>query len=128
MDNRDGHVDESIYLSVTVKDNQDGSREISHNITPLIINSANETRYPDEKKSIEICGKMDKYSKILADETILRKHYFRLCKEQMKDFLLDFYYLIAKKEFSSIIKYIHVHFRTKAHTNWMKGFFTFGKF
>ncbi|VAV95195.1 hypothetical protein MNBD_ALPHA01-1643 [hydrothermal vent metagenome] len=128
MQNREGFVDEGIYLTVTLVDKQDGTREISHKITPTQINKENVTSLATGDKKNNIIIKMQDYSTILENPSELRRAYFRLCKIQMKTTLMGIYYRIARKEYIVAWQYLKHHFSTNFHTRWIKGFFTLGQF
>ena len=80
------------------------------------------------EKVEEIFAKMKKYSAALKDPSFFRRHYHAECRNQMDTLFWDTYYRVAKKGIKAGIKYIHIHLKTKAHTNWMRGFFTFGMY
>lgn len=126
-DGRRGNLDQSVYLTIRVTDGDEG-RKIDYELTPIIINEDNCTYLASEQQSDEILSKMEKYSEGLNDPSFLRRHYFAECRNQMDTLFWDTYYTVAKKGIKAGIKYIHTHLKTKAHTNWMRGFFTFGKY
>ncbi len=125
---RPGHVDESVYMTVIVKDGVDGKRTISYELIPVMIDENNVSYHPEPEKGREILNKMEEYSAALSDGGMLRKHYYELCRAEMATLLSDTYYRTAKRGLLAGFKYFAKHFKTKAHTNWMRGFFTFGKY
>ena len=128
MSNRTGHVEESIYLVVDISEDVDGQRKISHDIIALTINKVGVTEIasPDNQQNIK--QKVQKYSAKLKDHDFLQRTYFDLCKQNMKQTLLGIYYRIARRELGEAWNYLTLHFSTNAHTNWIRGFFTLGRF
>ena len=127
-DGRRGDLDQSVYLTINVKDSDEEGRKIDYELTPIVIDEENRTNLASEQKSEEIFAKMKKYSEALKDPSFLRRHYHSECRNQMDTLFWDTYYRVAKKGIKEGIKYIHIHLKTKAHTNWMRGFFTFGMY
>ena len=128
MQNREGFVNEGIYLKVDLVDKQDGTREISHSITPTLIDDENVTSLAMGEKKKEIIVKMQEYSDTLKDASKLRRAYFRLCRINMHSTLMGVYYRIARKEYKVAWRYFKHHFSTNFHTRWIKGFFTLGQY
>lgn len=128
MKNREGFVDEGLYLTVSLVDKEDGTREISHQITPTLIDEHNVTSLASGDKERDIRRKMQEYSLMLKNSSALRQAYFRLCKINMKGLLIGIYYRMSRKEYIVAYRYFKHHFSTNFHTKWIKGFFTMGRF
>lgn len=126
MDNRDGYVNESVILEVNVKLNNYGDKTISYNLLPTVIDEDNVTRFASAEKAENIISKMSEYSLYLNNRGILRKRYLRLCLKQARNFIWGTYYTLSKNGVSSAFRYLHIHFSTKMHRNWMRGIFTLG--
>lgn len=124
--NRDGYVNQGAYLEVFLEERADGLYKINHSVKPTVIGSEDIPLVAFGNTNTKIIQNIDNYCDILNKSRALKAQYFQLCRNQMKFFLMGIYYRAAKKEFKATFFYIHHHLKTKAHTTWIKGFFTFG--
>ncbi|MDA3798502.1 MAG: CapA family protein [Kiritimatiellae bacterium] len=124
--NRDGYVNQGAYLEVFLEEQADGFYKIIHSVKPTVIGSEDNPLVASGNTNTKIIQNIDNYCDILNNSRALKDQYFQLCRNQMKSFLMGIYYRVAKKEFKAAFFYIHHHLKTKAHTAWIKGFFTFG--
>ncbi|MCC5853725.1 MAG: CapA family protein [Alkalimonas sp.] len=128
MKNRAGNVDEGMALVVSL-DKQNGRIEAKvDEIIPTRIGTNGFLRGVTEKEKYETLQNIDKYSDALSNSYFLRRHHFRLCRAQLKKFLMGIYYTYSKHGLKRAMAYIRVHFSTDQHRNWMKSFFTLGFF
>ncbi len=127
-ENRPGKVDETVYMTVTVSDDEKGNRKIDYALKPIAIDEENMPYIPDAEKSEMILRDVDKYSDALKDHSVLRRNFFALCHQEMMTLITDTYYRTGKRGIVEGYKFFAKHFKTKSHTNWMRGFFTFGKY
>jgi len=127
MENRDGRVDEAAILEVNVS-HSGGSRKINYKILPTVIDKDNSTRFANKYESEKIISRITGYSSKLSSPGDLRKIYLRLCLRQANTFLWGTYYTLCKSGITATYKYMHTHFSTKMHRNWMRGVLTMGWF
>lgn len=128
MKNRDGNVNESVILEVNVKYSGYNNKSIGYNLIPAIIDKDNITRFAGGNDAENIIRKMSEYSEYLSNLKKLRKMYMQLCLKQASNFIWGTYYTLCKSGVSSTYKYLHAHFSTKMHRNWMRGILTLGWF
>ena len=125
MENRAGNVNEAAILEVDVSRTRE-SRNISYKILPTVIEKDNNTRFANKTESDEIISRINAYSSKLSQPGELRKAYFRLCLKQANRFVWGTYYTLSKSGIEGAYKYIHTHFSTRMHRNWMRGMLTMG--
>lgn len=128
MENRDGHVNESVILKVNVESSTRGKNCISYNLVPIVIDKHNVTQFAEGKQAESIIAKMSQYSDTLHSMKHLRKRYFQACLAQAKRFLMGTYYTLDKDGLAAAYKYLRTHVTTKMHRNWMRGALTQGRF
>jgi poly-gamma-glutamate synthesis protein (capsule biosynthesis protein) len=126
MKDRDGCVDEGMFLAVDINWDNNGNKKIKYDAIPVIIDSANRTRVAAGEKRQQILDKLEQYGRYLSEPSALRQTYFRACVQETKRFLLGTYYATQKDGLRSAMEYIHIHIRTRMHRNWMRGLFTIG--
>ncbi|MEZ5756775.1 MAG: CapA family protein [Emcibacteraceae bacterium] len=122
------NASESVYLSVHVKEDDGGKRVMTYDVIPVQLDKQNNTYFPAEDKCEAIKADLNKYSEALADDKFLREFYYQECRKQMRDLVYDIYYRSAKQGIMAGIRYLFKHLETKSHTNWMRGYFTFGRY
>ncbi|MCP5380774.1 MAG: CapA family protein [Kordiimonadaceae bacterium] len=118
----------SIYLSVHLKEDREGKREMTYDVVPVQIDKQNNTFFPEKEMSEAIKADLKRYSEALADDKFLRENYYNECRKQMRDMVYDIYYRTAKRGIVAGFKYLKIHLETKSHTNWIRGYFTFGRY
>lgn len=128
MDDRDGNVNEAAILEVKVKFSAHDNKSISYNLIPTVIDKDNITKFADGDEAENIISKMSEYSNNLHNQKMLRKQYLQLCLQQARNFVWGTYYTLSKGGPSGAYKYLHAHFSTRMHRNWMRGMFTLGWF
>jgi len=126
MKNRNGKVNESVILDVSVNFADCEIRDISYNLVPILIDKDNITQFATGIEAEDIISSMSQYSTNLDNMNMLRKSYLKLCLQQAKAFVWGTYYTLCKSGILSAYKYLHVHFYTRMHRNWMRGIFTLG--
>lgn len=127
MENRDGHVNESIILKVNVESTTRGKNSISYKLIPIVIDKDNVTQFAEGDQAENIIAKMSHYSDKLHSMKHLRKHYFQACLAQARRFLMGTYYTLDKDGLAAAYKYMKTHVTTKMHRNWMRGALTQGR-
>ena len=128
MEDRDGHVNESVILEVSVKFTGYDDKSISYNLIPTVIDKDNITKFAEVSEAENIIRKMSEYSDYLDSSRKLRKQYLQLCLQQARSFVWGTYYTLCKGGPLSAYKYLHAHFSTRMHRNWMRGILTLGWF
>ena len=128
MKNRDGNINEAVILEVNVKFAEHKGKNISYNLIPTVINEDNITKFADGDDAENIIRKMSEYSDYLGNWKKLRKVYLQLCLQQARNFAWGTYYTLCKGGILSACKYLHAHFSTRMHRNWMRGMLTLGWF
>jgi len=128
MKNRDGNVNEAVILEVNVKFAGHESKYISYNLIPTVIDKDNITNFADGDDAENIIRKMSEYSDYLGNWKKLRKVYLQLCLQQARNFVWGTYYTLCKGGILSAYKYLHAHFSTRMHRNWIRGMLTLGWF
>ncbi|MDA3840165.1 MAG: hypothetical protein PF572_03670 [Patescibacteria group bacterium] len=96
-------------------------------LQPLYVKSVDKPLVASGNSKTGIMQNINNYCDILNNPRVLKTQYFQFCRTQMKLFLMNVYYRVVKKEFKAAFFYIYHHLKTKAHTAWIKGFFTFGR-
>ena len=126
MKDRDGYVDEGIFLVVDIDWNSNGRKELRHEAIPVVIDSSNRTYVATDERKQQILDKLARYGAYLHETRILRQTHFRACRREAKRFLFGTYYAMQKQGVRSAVKYISIHFQTMMHRNWMRGLLTLG--
>jgi poly-gamma-glutamate capsule biosynthesis protein CapA/YwtB (metallophosphatase superfamily) len=126
MKDKDGNVDESVILEVEVRFPEKGEREIVYKVVPIVISEDNLTRTAEGEEADRIASKVSAISGALADQALLRRHYFGLCREQARRFLRGTYYAFRKGGILEAYTFLRVHFTTGMHRNWMRGYLSRG--
>jgi len=127
MKNRPGNVNEAVILEVNVE--FDGEyKNISYNLIPTVIDKDNITKFADGEEARNIIMRMSEYSDDLQNSRKLRKVYLQLCLQQARNFVWGTYYTLCKGGISSTYSYLHAHFSTRMHRNWMRGILSLGWF
>ncbi len=128
MQGREGNVTQSMYLTVNIGFDETGPTKITYDTTPIIIDQNDITRVAKGEQHLEIESNIEQFSNTLSCSTFLQNNYFRLCLAHLKSTLLGTYYTLRKEGLLSGIRYFFLHVETKMHRNWLRGFFTFGKY
>lgn len=128
MKNRNGDVNEAVILEVNVNFTGNENKNISYNLIPTVIDNDNITNFADGEEAESIMRKMSEYSDNMHNRKKLRKVYLQLCIQQARNFVWGTYYTLCKYGILSSYKYLHAHFSTRMHRNWMRGLLTLGWF
>lgn len=127
MEGREGFVTEGGYLKIFITDNEK-RLEISHEFIPILIGDNNRSEIAASLESDKIKLKVKSYSDVLNDKFSLREQYWKKCRKEMRGFVMDLYYRLAKRKIKDSWHFFWSHMFTQAHLNWIRGFFTLGKY
>lgn len=126
MRDRRGHVDEGIFLEVCVDCERQGTKAITYSVIPTVIDRDNTLKRAEGERAERILERMRTYCGYLRDSGVLRRRYFRACRQQGRDFAYGTYYSLRRNGFLDTINYVRGHFATQMHRNWMRGLGTLG--
>lgn len=128
MQNRDGHVDESVFLKVAVDFEADERKIVGYELIPTVIDKDNRTRIATGTRGQQIIDKMSEYGRYLASRSMLRKQYWRRCKKLARSFVYGSYYSYRRDGAVKTYSFVKSHFLSQVHRNWMRGLISFGWF
>ena len=126
MREREGHVEEGVFLIVEIEWCRNGKAKIGHRAIPTYIDAKNQTKLAQGIRAKTILQNLDSYAMYLQSPRVLTRSYFQRCKIEMKNLILGSFYAFKKEGIHSAWSHVILHLRTLMHRNWIRGFFTFG--
>ena len=128
MENRDGNVDEAVFLKVVVDYNRSNRKVMTYELIPTVICKNNSTRMASGRRREQIIERMSKYSSYLSSWPSLRRQYWHSCIKLAKNFIYGSYYSYRRGGATQMYSYLKTHFTSQVHRTWMRGLISFGRF
>lgn len=126
MENRDGYVDEAVFLKVVVDFDTAGRKTIAYELVPTKICEGNSIRMATGRRRDQIIEKVSQYSGYIDNSARLRKRYWHRCRNLAKSFVYGSYYVYRKDGARKMLEFARFHFSTLVHRTWMRGLISFG--
>lgn len=128
MKDRPGGINESVFLEVNIDVNKPRDKRVSHQVIATYQDDKDNFYIANEIKADQIKKSLNEYSELINQPAELRSIFFSLCLTEMKRMLKDGYYCFRRDGIKTSYQYFKHHFTTDQHRNWLRGFFTFGKY